>query len=176
MREYLLRDICETPEDDLPRLVYCDWLEENGEVELAIFIRKALKSREITRFAKGIGHRIYYPLASTHTDVVEAIPNVSFTTRRGFMLGVECRAIDFNPEWFRIHPIQEVRLRGDAISTIRIVSEVLVDYARQEVGLSCISKSNKKAQNTESPKERQMVNSWSSAVSLLQDVPLSPLE
>ena len=35
----LLRSILLTPEDDLPRLVYADWLEEQGETERAEFIR-----------------------------------------------------------------------------------------------------------------------------------------
>jgi uncharacterized protein (TIGR02996 family) len=35
----LLRAICESPRDDLPRLVYADWLEEHGQPERAAFIR-----------------------------------------------------------------------------------------------------------------------------------------
>src|SRR5438874_4033845 len=35
----LLRAICESPRDDLPRLVYADWLEENGRPDHAAFIR-----------------------------------------------------------------------------------------------------------------------------------------
>jgi uncharacterized protein (TIGR02996 family) len=34
-----LQAICEAPEDDTPRLVYADWLEENGQAERAQFIR-----------------------------------------------------------------------------------------------------------------------------------------
>jgi uncharacterized protein (TIGR02996 family) len=34
-----LQAICEAPEDDTPRLVYADWLEENGQPERAQFIR-----------------------------------------------------------------------------------------------------------------------------------------
>lgn len=30
MREQFLADICEHPEDDAPRLIYADWLEEEG--------------------------------------------------------------------------------------------------------------------------------------------------
>jgi uncharacterized protein (TIGR02996 family) len=37
--EAFLRDICEHPEDDAPRLVYADWLEEHGNPERAEFIR-----------------------------------------------------------------------------------------------------------------------------------------
>src|SRR3954462_14508269 len=37
--EAFLRDIWENPEDDTPRLVYADWLEENGRPERGEFIR-----------------------------------------------------------------------------------------------------------------------------------------
>src|SRR5687767_8806243 len=37
--EQLLRGVLEAPEDDAPRLVYADWLEENGDGERAEFIR-----------------------------------------------------------------------------------------------------------------------------------------
>jgi uncharacterized protein (TIGR02996 family) len=35
----LLWAICESPADDLPRLVFADWLEENGQPERAAFVR-----------------------------------------------------------------------------------------------------------------------------------------
>lgn len=38
-RAALLRSILASPEEDLPRLVYADWCEENGESERAEFIR-----------------------------------------------------------------------------------------------------------------------------------------
>jgi uncharacterized protein (TIGR02996 family) len=38
-REALLRAVCENPDDDTPRLVFADWLQENGEEERAEFIR-----------------------------------------------------------------------------------------------------------------------------------------
>ncbi|HSQ56299.1 MAG TPA: TIGR02996 domain-containing protein [Gemmata sp.] len=38
-REALLRAVCENPDDDTPRLVFADWLEENGEAARAEFTR-----------------------------------------------------------------------------------------------------------------------------------------
>jgi len=38
-REALFRTIVESPEDDVPRLVFADWLEEHGEEDRAEFIR-----------------------------------------------------------------------------------------------------------------------------------------
>jgi len=42
--EGFLRAIAEAPEDDTPRLVYADWLEEHGEGERAEFIRLQVES------------------------------------------------------------------------------------------------------------------------------------
>lgn len=39
----LLRTIIENPDDDFPRLCYADWLEENGEVSRAEFIRAGIE-------------------------------------------------------------------------------------------------------------------------------------
>jgi uncharacterized protein (TIGR02996 family) len=38
-RDALLRAVCESPDDDTPRLVFADWLQENGEEARAEFIR-----------------------------------------------------------------------------------------------------------------------------------------
>ena len=38
----LLRVILETPADDVPRLIFADWLEEHGEAERAKFIRLSI--------------------------------------------------------------------------------------------------------------------------------------
>src|SRR5690348_9287401 len=37
--EAFLRAVCAAPDDDTPRLVYADWLEENRQAERAEFIR-----------------------------------------------------------------------------------------------------------------------------------------
>lgn len=38
-RESLLRAVCENPDDDTPRLVFADWLDEHGDPAWAEFIR-----------------------------------------------------------------------------------------------------------------------------------------
>jgi uncharacterized protein (TIGR02996 family) len=42
-RDALLRAVCENPDDDLPRLVLADWLDEHDEPERAEFIRCAVE-------------------------------------------------------------------------------------------------------------------------------------
>lgn len=49
-REALLRAVCANPDDDTPRLVFADWLQENGEEARAEFIRVQI---ELARLAKG---------------------------------------------------------------------------------------------------------------------------
>jgi uncharacterized protein (TIGR02996 family) len=48
--EAFLREICERPDDDAPRLIYADWLDENGESARAEFIRVQV---EQARFPAG---------------------------------------------------------------------------------------------------------------------------
>lgn len=43
VREGFLQDIRDHPGDDFPRLIFSDWLEENGEEEFAEFIRLQIR-------------------------------------------------------------------------------------------------------------------------------------
>ena len=42
-REAFMRAICENPDDDTPRLVFADWLQEHDEEERAEFIRVSIE-------------------------------------------------------------------------------------------------------------------------------------
>jgi uncharacterized protein (TIGR02996 family) len=53
--EAFLRAIFDTPDDDLPRLVYADFLEENGEPERAEFIRVQCELANIRRQGEAFG-------------------------------------------------------------------------------------------------------------------------
>jgi len=48
-----LRSIQETPEDDAPRLVYADWLDDHGDAERADFIRTQCRLEAMPRDAPG---------------------------------------------------------------------------------------------------------------------------
>jgi uncharacterized protein (TIGR02996 family) len=50
MQSAFLADIAGNPEDDAPRLVYADWLEENGEPERARFIRAQCRMASMGRY------------------------------------------------------------------------------------------------------------------------------
>jgi uncharacterized protein (TIGR02996 family) len=51
IQQAFLRDIREHPDDDTPRLIYSDWLEENGQPERAEFIRVQCELEQL-RFAR----------------------------------------------------------------------------------------------------------------------------
>ena len=42
-----LQAILETPDDDTPRLIYADWLDEHGDVARAEFIRLQCRLADI---------------------------------------------------------------------------------------------------------------------------------
>jgi uncharacterized protein (TIGR02996 family) len=47
-REALLRAVCENPDDDTPRLVFADWLDEHCEPERAEFIHLQIEAAHLT--------------------------------------------------------------------------------------------------------------------------------
>jgi uncharacterized protein (TIGR02996 family) len=57
--EAFLADICERPDVDAPRLIYADWLDENGDPDRAEFIRLQVELTATPRFADG---RLIEPL------------------------------------------------------------------------------------------------------------------
>lgn len=77
-RAALYRSILERPDDDLPRLVYADWLEENGESERAEFIRRQISGEDVRPSIH------WFPL-----------PHKWFTFSRGFASSVRCTLADW---------------------------------------------------------------------------------
>lgn len=50
-RAALMRAVCENPDEDTPRLVFADWLQENGEPKYAEFVRLQVRHAELLRHA-----------------------------------------------------------------------------------------------------------------------------
>ncbi len=46
-RDALLKAVCEYPDDDTPRLVFADWLQEHGEDDRAEFIRVQIEQTKL---------------------------------------------------------------------------------------------------------------------------------
>src|SRR5262249_5760086 len=111
----LLAAICETPEDDAPRLVYADWLGEQGDQDRARLIRgqigpaamdeddpafvelaerlQALEKANVSRWRKGLPGGMNVPSARTVGSLLERpdhLPDSQFD--RGFLGAVTCSA------------------------------------------------------------------------------------
>ena len=131
-REALLRAVLEAPDDDAPRLVYADWLEEHGEAERAEFIRVDCALAAVGHPPKGCRDLDCpcYPLLLHKRDLAaterSGVPNSrrwayyfrpgdDWSFRRGFIETVELGCDDFIARaglLFRWHPIREVQLIG----------------------------------------------------------------
>jgi uncharacterized protein (TIGR02996 family) len=53
-REALLRAVCENPNDDLPRLVFADWFDENGDPDRGTFVRAQVEFARHWRAGEGL--------------------------------------------------------------------------------------------------------------------------
>lgn len=100
MRTSFIRSICERPEDDTPRLIFADWLEDHGGDETRA---------EFIRF--GCSHPYYNQPPSIHW--INWPAKIVVKWRRGFIASISLTLDDFMQHalsLFREHPITEVRL------------------------------------------------------------------
>lgn len=96
----LLRAILEDPDDDAPRLIYADWLDENGDPARAAFIRAQIK---LARLPQDDPHRdrlvqTERTLWKLNRDAWKAwVPKWARVDRfhRGFLEDIRCDAEDF---------------------------------------------------------------------------------
>jgi uncharacterized protein (TIGR02996 family) len=51
--------VCANPDDDTPRLVFADWLQENGEEARAEFIRIQVESERVT-LSSAVGQQLFF--------------------------------------------------------------------------------------------------------------------
>src|SRR5579872_1614374 len=135
-QDALFAAILDAPDDDAPRLVYADWLDEHGQPERAEFIRvqierarlladnpraEALKKREKVLWeAHGDGWRKELPVWARPRCLYE----------RGFATAVQARARDFlkgAAGLLRRAPVRRVELRNldDALAAAVAASPAL---------------------------------------------------
>ena len=96
----LFRAVCEQPAEDTPRLVYADWLEENGQSERAEFIRLQCEAWNLCPAypTLDLARRREFELAREHGDRWHAeLPAVAGLTWsglfvRGFIDAVQAEA------------------------------------------------------------------------------------
>jgi uncharacterized protein (TIGR02996 family) len=126
-----LADIVEHPEDDAPRLVYADWLEDNGDPDRAEFIRVQVEGEPLpegdpvkwereTRAAELLARR----RKAWTRELPEWAQKGEF--RRGFLEEVETSVSEFveGAEVFARHPLVHVRLSGgEGLPAIKALAE-----------------------------------------------------
>jgi uncharacterized protein (TIGR02996 family) len=113
-----LQAVLDEPDDDAPRLVYADWLEEHGDAARAEFLRVQC---ELARLADGDGRRwelearerwlLWHHGKRWAGPLRRLVKRWQF--RRGFVEGVTAGAAEFlgwADELFRLAPIRHVRL------------------------------------------------------------------
>ncbi len=93
-RDALLAAVCAAPDDDLPRLVFADWCDENGAADRAEFIRvqieleKGVKGKKLTALRKREQELLTGYGAEWASDLKEfdcAVEDRWYTFRRGFV-------------------------------------------------------------------------------------------
>jgi uncharacterized protein (TIGR02996 family) len=126
MEEAFLRDICENPGDDAPRLVFADWLDEHGEGDRAEFIRAQCELARIEEegdpdraeelrgraFALERGGRKGWTGRWLRRALPRSCGTSAWEFRRGFVEAVSLPVrvfLQHGDELFRRHPIREVR-------------------------------------------------------------------
>jgi uncharacterized protein (TIGR02996 family) len=117
-REAFLNTIRHDPDDDLPRLVYADWLEEQGDDARAEFIRVqcelARLSPRHSRYA--ILEDREHDLLSEHEpewlgfDPRDDESPTEWTFRRGFLADVRVHFLEPDSDWLQQHFLTDLTL------------------------------------------------------------------
>jgi uncharacterized protein (TIGR02996 family) len=116
-----LQAILENPDDDSPRLIFADWLEERGDKERAEFIRVGCAKAQLAHDdpQRLMLHRREHELESQHrADWLRGLSKAAISCRplfrRGFPESVFCTVREFlagAPSLFATSPIDTANLR-----------------------------------------------------------------
>lgn len=110
--DQLLAAVLANPEDNAPRLIYADWLEEHGQEKKAWPIRQQLGPP--TSWPNWVG-KPYYAVLFSNSDRELRCPDwcVSAIWERGFIRQVVCAATDWIQHadaFVAQHPVEDVQL------------------------------------------------------------------
>jgi uncharacterized protein (TIGR02996 family) len=118
--EAFLQDILDRPDDDTPRLVYADWLEEHGQSERVEFIRVQCELAKLEEWDERwdeLKQREQRALRGSRKEWLGGAEGLvrKWEFRRGFLDSAHVRPNDlaaFGEELFRRTPLRHVRLSG----------------------------------------------------------------
>src|SRR5262245_30371450 len=114
-----LQDITSHPQDDTPRLIYADWLEEHGQPERAQFIRVQIRLARPGLDAlqwEQLHRREQELLREYDQEWLAGLPKwdgITWGFHRGFPGAVQATFAAFQAhaeELFRLMPLQALRL------------------------------------------------------------------
>jgi uncharacterized protein (TIGR02996 family) len=111
-QQALLRTILENPDDDAPRLVYADWLDERGDADN--FGRARLIRLQIA----GQDPEVELLEQADNRWVADWLRGKKATWARGFIQEVQCESADWvehADEVLMEHPIKRVTLLGSVV-------------------------------------------------------------
>jgi uncharacterized protein (TIGR02996 family) len=124
----LLRAVIADPEDDAPRLIYADWLDERGQCERAEFIRLQIALTEMPTDderrpkLRRRAQRLLERCGMTWTEPLRpAVHQYHFS--RGFVEIVTCEAsrfLRFGQDLFSLTPIRYLFLRDADDCTLQL--------------------------------------------------------
>jgi uncharacterized protein (TIGR02996 family) len=112
-RDALLSSVLAAPDDDAPRLVLADWLDENGKPERAACIRAQIKLAVMTDETERQELERQAYIRKEWAEPVFRVDSVGGAWSRGFVESVTCTAADWLAHADAIlaaHPVVEVRL------------------------------------------------------------------
>lgn len=142
--EALMQAILEFPDDDAPRLVYADWLEEHGDAEQAEFIRVQIELATLPPHERrtSLGKRARELLARNEADWVRPIRAhvASWAFRRGFVSAVTLSVDAYMKHTFElVHltPIQRIEVEDTGSVEIAVSATDLIpkNIAREHLVL-----------------------------------------
>jgi uncharacterized protein (TIGR02996 family) len=118
-RDAFLRAICEAPDDDTPRLVFADWLDEHGEAKRAEFIRVSCELEQAEEFGprwralRDRSQRLLDPNRAKWSNELADRKLLNIEFRRGFVNEVTIyskRFIADAAKLMALAPIQRLKL------------------------------------------------------------------
>jgi uncharacterized protein (TIGR02996 family) len=118
----LLKAVCAAPDDDLPRLVYADWLDEHDRPHRAEFIRCQIELAKLKRDSKRRRRLAFRcrELLDTAKDQLHNLPETitpePWYFRRGFVEALEIDDTDLETDAaaaFRTVPVRRLRVTHD---------------------------------------------------------------
>jgi len=117
MRLAFTQDIIDHPDDDTPRLIFADWLEENEEPEWAALIRLQCligETPEVDRHTELRLHCLEFDVCHKAFFPVDKPGPWTWTSRRGFVDSVSTTMeswLKHGPEVCKWQPIRKVEIR-----------------------------------------------------------------